>query len=262
MDRLINGFEYFRRVTFPEKQQLLKKLARAQNPHTMIITCADSRVAPEFFTSAEPGELFVCRNVGNIVPPYAQFTGGVSAAIEYAISVLGVRDIIVCGHSDCGAMKASLNPEAVAEFPAVSAWLRHAHIAKHVVDKNYECENGKEAMLAMTEENVIAQLDHLRTHPAVAARLASGRLGIHGWVFDIETAQIKAFSAEHRKFVMLEDMAALKDPSKLPRATPPARLTMRANAMLADDALDDHHQRDDDFDDAMNERYAQKVGEV
>jgi len=230
MDKLINGFEHFRRVTFPEKRQLMQKLAGAQNPHTMIITCADSRVAPEFFTSSEPGDVFVCRNVGNIVPPYAQFTGGVSAAIEYAVAVLGVRDIIICGHSDCGAMKASLKPDSVAHFPAVSAWLRHAHIAKHVVDRNYEFESPHDELAAMTEENVIAQLDHLRTHPAVAARLAAGQLGIHGWVFDIESAQVRAYSAEKRAFVSLEEVLASKDSSLLPRATPPARFSQQKMA--------------------------------
>lgn len=224
MDRLLKGFAHFRRVTFPQKQQLFEKLATAQAPHTMIITCADSRVVPEFFTSAEPGELFVCRNVGNIVPPYAQFTGGVSAAIEYAVGVLGVADIVVCGHSDCGAMKATLRPESTENLPAVSAWLRHAHIAKRVVDENYQCNDAHECLHALTEENVVAQLDHLRTHPSVAARLARGQLGIHGWIYDIETASIKAYSAELRRFVPLSESDEDGQSAAMPMATPPARL--------------------------------------
>lgn len=204
MDKLIKGFELFRKVTYPTKQRLFKKLASAQAPHTLVITCADSRVVPEYFTSSDPGQLFVVRNVGNIVPPYAQFTGGVSAAIEYAVVALGVKDIVVCGHSDCGAMKATLNPASVSEMHAVAAWLRHAEVAKHVLDENYQFEDKADRLYALTEENVIAQLDHLRTHPSVAARIASGKLGIHGWIYDIETADIRMFDPDERKFVTLE----------------------------------------------------------
>lgn len=204
MEQMLKGFEFFRQVTYPRKQRLFKKLAKAQNPHTLVITCADSRVVPEYFTSSDPGQLFVVRNVGNIVPPYAQFVGGVSAAIEYAVVVLGVKDIVVVGHSDCGAMKATLNPKSVESMTAVSAWLRHAEVAKHVLDENYPCCEGHAQLAALTEENVIAQLDHLRTHPSVAARLASGKLAIHGWVYDIETADIRILDPEIRKFITLE----------------------------------------------------------
>lgn len=204
MEKLIKGFELFRKVTYPTKQRLFKKLASAQAPHTLVITCADSRVVPEYFTSSDPGQLFVVRNVGNIVPPYAQFTGGVSAAIEYAVVALGVKDIVICGHSDCGAMKATLNPASVSEMHAVAAWLRHAEVARHVLDENYTADGGASRLYALTEENVIAQLDHLRTHPSVAARIASGKLAIHGWIYDIETADIRVFDPDERKFVTLE----------------------------------------------------------
>lgn len=204
MDKLIEGFERFRKVTYPTKQRLFKKLATAQAPHTLVITCADSRVVPEYFTSSDPGQLFVVRNVGNIVPPYAQFVGGVSAAIEYAVVVLGVKDIVVCGHSDCGAMKATLKPGSTDSMPAVTAWLRHAEVARHVFEQNYELEDEKARLHALTEENVISQLDHLRTHPSVAARLAAGKIGMHGWVYDIETADIRVFDAEARRFVTLQ----------------------------------------------------------
>jgi len=204
MERLIKGFEQFRQVTYPGKQQLFEKLAKAQNPHTLVITCADSRVVPEYFTSSEPGQLFVVRNVGNIVPPYAQFVGGVSAAIEYAVVVLGVKDIVVVGHSDCGAMKATLNPKSVESMGAVSAWLRHAEVARHVLDENYDCCDAHSRLHALTEENVIAQLDHLRTHPSVAARLASGKIAIHGWVYDIESADIRVLDPDSRRFMNLQ----------------------------------------------------------
>jgi len=203
MEKLIKGFELFRKVTYPAKQRLFKKLASAQAPHTLVITCADSRVVPEYFTSSEPGQLFVVRNVGNIVPPYAQFVGGVSAAIEYAVVALGVKDIVVCGHSDCGAMKATLDPKSVESMNAVSAWLRHAEIARHVLDENYKASDERSRLHALTEENVIAQLDHLRTHPSVAARLAAGKIAIHGWIYDIETADIRLLDPETRRFVSL-----------------------------------------------------------
>lgn len=222
MQRLIRGFQQFRSVSFPHKRELFEKLAAAQHPHSMIITCADSRVVPEVFIESEPGELFVCRNVGNIVPPYAQFTGGVSAAIEYAVAVLGVDNIVVCGHSDCGAMKATLKPAGVGALPAVSAWLRHAHVAKQVVDTNYHFDDPAQTLCKLTEENVVAQLDHLRTHPSVAARIAGGQLGLHGWVYDIEAGTIKAYCSQRRHFVPLEEV--MDDSSGWPSATPPARL--------------------------------------
>lgn len=205
MDKLIEGFATFRKVTYPNKQRLFKKLGSGQAPHTLIITCADSRVVPEYFTASDPGEIFVVRNVGNIVPPYAQFVGGVSAAIEYAVVALGVKDIVICGHSDCGAMKATLKPGSTDGMPAVTAWLQHAQLARHVFEENFDdAADDRSGLLALTEENVIAQLDHLRTHPSVAARLASGKLRIHGWVFDIEHADIHVYDAETRRFVTVE----------------------------------------------------------
>ena len=231
MERLIEGFDYFRRVTYPQKRGLFQSLAKAQAPHTMFITCADSRVVPEYFTSAEPGELFVCRNVGNIVPPYAQFTGGVSAAIEYAVAVLGVRNIVICGHSDCGAMKAVMRPASTGRLHAVAAWLRHASVAHHVVEENYRCDCEADHLAALTEENVVAQLDHLRTHPAVAAKLAAGHVGIHGWIYDIETCGIRAYSTQLGRFVPLEDLRNV-DVQRLPHATPPARFGVVAEKVF------------------------------
>ena len=218
LEGLIEGYRRFRAEVFPRQQAFFSALATAQNPTAMFITCADSRVVPDLITQCGPGDLFVCRNVGNIVPPYAQFTGGVSAAIEYAVMALGVRHIIVCGHSDCGAMKATLDPKSTERMAAVSAWLRHAQIAKHVVDENYHTHDEHELLDALTQENVVAQLDHLRTHPSVAAKLAKGELGLHGWIYDIESANIRAFCGERGRFVDLEEA------SFVPHATPPARL--------------------------------------
>src|SRR5690606_2170316 len=213
---IVDGFKRVRREIVPQQEELFKKLATAQNPRAMFITCADSRVAPELITQSAPGDLLVNRNVGNVVPAYGQMMGGVSTAIEYAVMALGVQHIVICGHSDCGAMKAVLNPASLEAMPTVKAWLRHAEVARTVVAENCNCDSDQERLAVLTEENVVAQLDHLRTHPSVASKLARGQLFIHGWVYDIETSQIRAYDAESGNFLPL-------DGDKVPMATPRAR---------------------------------------
>jgi carbonic anhydrase len=215
LDTLVQGFLRFRQEVFPQQQALFKKLAYAQVPRAMFITCADSRIVPELITQSDPGDLFVTRNVGNVVPPYGQMNGGVSTAIEYAVIALGVQHIIVCGHSDCGAMRAVLEPDAMERMPTVKAWLRHAEVAKIVVADNCGCADHS-TLDVLTEENVVAQLDHLRTHPSVASRLASGQLFIHGWVYDIESCEIRAYDAENGEFRLIGN-------GPLPMATPRPR---------------------------------------
>jgi carbonic anhydrase len=191
LKQIVDGFKHFRHDVFPQQEELFKKLATAQHPRAMFITCADSRIVPELITQSSPGDLFVTRNVGNVVPPYGPMNGGVSTAIE-------------CGHSDCGAMRAVLNPDTLEKMPTVKAWLRHAEVAKTVVQDNCNCTGEHETMHVLTEENVIAQLQHLRTHPSVASKLASGQLFIHGWVYDIETSEIRAYDAEQDCFLALD----------------------------------------------------------
>jgi carbonic anhydrase len=217
LKHIVDGFLHFHNEVFPEQQELFKKLATAQSPRAMFITCADSRVAPELITQSAPGDLFVTRNVGNVVPPYGQMNGGVSTAIEYAVLALGVQHIIVCGHSDCGAMRAVLKPESLEKMPTVKAWLRHAEVARTVVEDNCNCSSELESMQVLTEENVISQLQHLRTHPSVASRMASGQLFIHGWIYSIETSEIRAYDAESDCFLPLDG----KGPT--PSATPKGR---------------------------------------
>lgn len=214
LKQIVDGFNRFRNEVYPAQQELFKQLAHEQIPRAMFITCADSRVAPELITQSAPGDLFVSRNVGNVVPPYGQMMGGVSTAIEFAVLALNVQHIIICGHSDCGAMKAVLAPETLDSLPTVKAWLRHAEVAKIVVEDNCDCCDDKLSM--MTEENVIAQLQHLATHPSVASRLARGELFIHGWVYDIETARIRAYDADTNEFRQIGE-------GPLPMATPRAR---------------------------------------
>ena len=214
---IVEGFKHFRHEVFPEQQELFKKLATAQQPRAMFITCADSRIVPELITNSSPGDLFVTRNVGNVVPPYGPMNGGVSTAIEYAVMALGVHHIIVCGHSDCGAMRAVLNPDSLEKMPTVRAWLRHAEVAKSMVEDNCDCANEGESMKVLTEENVIAQLQHLRTHPSVASRMANGHLFIHGWIYNIETSEIRAYDADQAAF------RPLNGTEPIPCATPRAR---------------------------------------
>lgn len=202
--RIVEGFQHFKNEIFPSKKGLFESLAYVQNPRAMFITCADSRVIPELITNSSPGDLFVTRNVGNVVPSYEMMNGGVSTAIEYAVLALNVHHIIICGHSDCGAMRAVLDPKSLRRMPTVQAWLRHAEVARTVVEDNYPDATGKERLAVLTEENVVSQLDHLRTHPSVASRLPSGQLFIHGWVYDIESGAIKGYDAEQRAFLTIE----------------------------------------------------------
>lgn len=221
LQHIVDGFLRFRQEVFPTQEALFKKLATAQSPRAMFITCADSRIVPELITQSSPGDLFVTRNVGNVVPPYGQMNGGVSTAIEYAVSALGVQHIIVCGHSDCGAMKAVLNPASLERMPTVKAWLRHAEVARTVVEENCACGAGHDNLGVLTEENVVAQLNHLCTHPSVAARLASGQLFIHGWVYDIESCAIRAYDADTGEF------RPIAEGQPVPMATPRPRYSGR-----------------------------------
>jgi carbonic anhydrase len=156
---------------------------------------------PEMMFSAQPGELFVYRNIGNIVPPYAQHVSGVVAAVEYAVKVLEVQHIVICGHSDCGAMKALQHPEKLAGMPSVETWLKHADVAQHVTAEKCSHLHGEDYLRCLTEENVVAQLEHLRTLPAVAVGMAKGNLSIHGLIFDIPDAELRLFDGAKGRFV-------------------------------------------------------------
>jgi carbonic anhydrase len=189
---LLNGVDEFTHHVFPGNKELFHSLAHNQAPHTLFITCADSRVSPEMVTQTRPGELFVCRNIGNIVPAYGEMLGGVSAVVEFAVLALNVRQIVLCGHTDCGAMKGlAAGGAATAEMPTVQAWLRNAEAARSVVQTRGLNED--QIVQALVEENVRLQLTHLRTHPAVAARVAQGRLALQGWVYDIGHGKVTVF---------------------------------------------------------------------
>jgi len=206
MNELIGRVFSFEKTVFPNSSDLYGKLAaNGQSPKALMISCADSRVVPELIMQAQPGDLFVCRNAGNIVPPFATQNGGVSSTVEYAVMALGVRDIIVCGHSDCGAMKALSRPEQLDGMPNVAAWLRHGTAAENVVNSCYPELEGDERVHAISLENVVAQIAHLRTHPSVAAAVARGEMALHGWFVDIHAGQILGLDGETSRFVPLRD---------------------------------------------------------
>lgn len=205
MQHLLESYQQFRRDVYPAHKQLFESLATEQHPSVLFITCSDSRVVPDLIMQSDPGELFVCRNAGNIVPPYGEMTGGVSATVEFAVAVLKVKAIVVCGHSDCGAMKALLAPERVQELPTVQAWLRSAEMPLRIVRDHYPEADEATILEALIEENVVAQLEHLETHPYVASRLRRGELRLYGWVYRIRTGDILALDSEQRRFVPLTD---------------------------------------------------------
>ncbi len=194
VDKFLGGVSRFQKDVFPEHQDLFEKLALGQRPDALFITCADSRIDPCLLTQTKPGELFICRVIGNVVPPYPDALGGVSATVEYAVGVLRVPAVIVCGHTDCGVMKGALNPEALAAYPNVTAWLRYTRI------EHREPEPSPELLLALTEKNVAAQLNNLRSHPAVAARLEQGDLTLHGWVYHIGSGAVAAYDEQTGQF--------------------------------------------------------------
>ena len=192
--RLIEGVQKFHASEFKDNRALFKQLATQQQPKTLFICCADSRVVPELMTQTDPGELFLCRNIGNVVPAYGEMMGGVSAVVEYACMALEVTDVVVCGHSDCGAMKALLDPNdpLLQKMPTVASWLRNAAAARSVVEATLPELEGADKVAALVVQNVRTQLGHLRTHPAVASRLATQQLTLHGWVYDIESGDVRA----------------------------------------------------------------------
>ena len=190
MKKLIEGFKKFQHEVFKTKRDLFTSLAKGQQPRALFISCSDSRIDPCLVTQTEPGELFILRNAGNLVPSYGTTIGSTIATIEYAVGVLDIKNIIVCGHTDCGVVKAILEPEQVGDLPAVKTWLLQAEATRRVVRDNYSHLTGDALYVATTQENVRIQLNHLKTHPLVAARLRSKSLELHGWVYSIETGDV------------------------------------------------------------------------
>jgi carbonic anhydrase len=202
MDEIIAGVRAFQREVFPQNWELFERLARGQSPDALMITCSDSRVDPHLLTQSRPGQLFELRNAGNIVPKYIGQVGGVTATIEFAVVALRVPNIIICGHSGCGAMAGLLDPSQLRGLPRVAKWLEHAAVVREALAAAGEL-NAPDALQRAVEANVIVQLDHLRSHPSVADALKIGRVQLHGWVYHIATGEVTCYHPEQREFVPL-----------------------------------------------------------
>ena len=214
LDKLKTGVRHFRRNVYQENAETYRMAASTpQKPHTLIVACADSRVDVETITNSGPGDVFITRNIGNMVPAYGEMLGGVSAVIEYAVSALGVKHVVICGHSDCGAMKALLHPEAAEAMPTVKSWLSNGKAALSVAE-TLQPEDGRELLPVLTEQNVLMQLAHLKTHPSVAGAMARGELTISGWVYEIGSGEVRIVEDDSRTFHRVTDDKAEADLNK------------------------------------------------
>jgi carbonic anhydrase len=200
MKNLIDGLRKFRTDVYPEHQHLFQELSEGQKPHTLMITCSDSRIDPNLVTQTGPGEIFVVRNAGNIIPPYGSSKGGEEAAIEFAIEALKVSHIVICGHSQCGAMSALLNPESVKSLPSVASWLTHAEATRR------RCKDQPPGSMTVIEENVLVQAENIKTHPAVSAALRRKAVQIFGWIYHFESGDVTIYDPEKGKFVRSSDV--------------------------------------------------------
>lgn len=197
MRKLLKGVHQFQTNYFTTHREMFEQLSQGQHPRILFITCCDSRIDPNLITQTEPGELFIIRNIGNIIPPYGATNGAEGAAIEYAIEGLGIKDIIVCGHSHCGAVKGLLQLGNLTEqMPLVYDWLKYAEGTRRIIKENYQEYEGEALLNAAIEENVLTQIENLRTYPVVHAKLYKGQLNIHAWVYKIETGGVFVYSAE------------------------------------------------------------------
>jgi len=202
------GVLKFQNNVFPEKETLFEELSHGQSPEALFITCADSRIETAMITQTGPGELFICRNAGNIVPPHTNDTDGMTASIEYAVAVLKVPHIVVCGHSGCGAMAGAMDMAGLDSIPNVQQWLMYSRAAVSVVDQIGEGKSDAEKMSMLIEQNVLLQLQHLRTHPSVAAAIAKGEVELHGWVYDIKSGGVTAYDEASKEFVLVDEKYA------------------------------------------------------
>jgi carbonic anhydrase len=204
MSRIIRGIQHFQENIFGSKKTLFRRLGEGQTPHALFITCSDSRIDPSLLTQTDPGEIFILRNAGNLVPPYG-VRGGEAATLEFALKQLHIPDVIVCGHSKCGAMQGLLAPDALRELPEVAAWLEYSRAILANLEQAAAALSPAEKLNLAIERNVLLQLEHLKTYPFVADALSSGQLRLHGWVYFLESGQVTAHVPGHERFMPLEE---------------------------------------------------------
>jgi carbonic anhydrase len=216
MERIIAGVHRFRRHEYAKNRALYQELAiRQQNPMALFITCADSRVLPHRITQTQPGDLFEIRNAGNIVPPHGLHAGGEQATIEYSLDVLGIKNIVICGHSNCGAMLAMLQETPLEQLPSAKAWFAHAEATRRIVKQKYPGLSLEELWPIASQENVLVQMNQLSTHPSVAARLSYGDVRVFGWYYDIGEGLILQYDQSQGRFVELAADACATAPSPM-----------------------------------------------
>jgi carbonic anhydrase len=203
LQHLIEGHKRFLAEAFPAKRSQFHLLAEGQRPECLFVTCADSRVVPDLILQTQPGEMFICRNAGNVIPRAGEPAGGVSATIEYGVQVLGVRHLIVCGHSDCGVIRALMAPHALDGLPSVRDWLQHVEPAWEYVDEVERHGGELTRHTALAHANVLAQLDNLRTHGFIQQAVAEGSLVLYGWYYDILSGRIEQYDEKLRRFMPL-----------------------------------------------------------
>jgi carbonic anhydrase len=213
MQKLIAGIHHFQKEYWSANRELYRRLAEhGQFPEALFITCSDARVTPMTITHTQPGDLFVVRNMGNFIPPYSENPPegtGVAAAVEYAVEHLEVRDIVVCGHSDCGAMKALYKErDHYAATPHIGPWLRHGDRTMEVVTANYPELSREERYEITAKENVLLQMENLRTYPVVRKAAREGRLHVHAWYFEIGTGTVLRYSPEREQFEPIREEEA------------------------------------------------------
>lgn len=202
MKKLIKGLRQFQSDYIPSHRSLMEELSQGQHPRVLFIACSDSRVDPALITQSEIGDLFVIRNAGNIVPPFESTNGGEGATIEYAVEALGIRQVIICGHTHCGAMKGLLQlGELEAKMPLVFDWLHHTEATRKLIHDHYSHLKEVDQLDALVGENVLTQIENLRTYPVVRSKLHRQELSIHAWIYKIETGEVLAYDNETHAFV-------------------------------------------------------------
>jgi carbonic anhydrase len=217
MKKLIQGYERFQETYVPSHLEMMEELAHGQKPRLLFITCSDSRIDPNLITQADIGELFVIRNAGNIVPPYGAANGGEGAAVEYAINALGIEQIIVCGHSHCGAMKGLLKLNQLQEdMPLVYDWLKHSEATRRLVKENYNQYSDEELLEITIAENVLTQIENLKTYPVVHSKLYQGKLHIYAWVYHLETGEVLAFDPTTRTYAPPQSQLSFEESGLTP----------------------------------------------
>jgi carbonic anhydrase len=205
--RIIEGLNEFHDNYFNTHRELFEHLSHGQSPEVLFITCSDSRIDPCLITQSQPGELFVIRNIGNMIPAFGTPNNGEGAAVEYAVEALGIKEIIVCGHSHCGAMKGLLQVGSLSQqMPLVYDWLRHyGEPTRRLVVENYK-DCSPEKMIKITiEQNVLTQIENLETYPFIRSRMHRNALTLHAWIYEIESGEVSVYDASAGQFKHLEN---------------------------------------------------------